>query len=111
MPHLHADGSSRVLISATWFANWRSSAQDLSSIGTESAVPGLNRNLAYMNKQIAPTEDVVEQFGIYVSHIFAHRHCVNTESMVLASLRDTLLPQLISGELGVTDASRAEATH
>ena len=41
-----------------------------------------------MNKQIAPTEDIVEQFGIYVSHIFARRHCVNTESMVLVSLRD-----------------------
>ena len=50
--HLQADGSYRVLISATWFANWRSSAQDPPSIGAESAVPGLNRNLAYMNKQV-----------------------------------------------------------
>ena len=38
-------------------------------------------------------------------------HCVNTGSMVLASLRDTLLPKLISAELPVTDTSRAEATH
>ena len=74
-------------------------------------MPGLNRNPAYMNKQIAPTEDVVDQRGIYLSRIFARRHCVNTESVVLASLRGTRLPKLISGELRVTDASRAQATH
>ena len=64
-----------------------------------------------MNKQIAPTEKVVEQFAIYVSHIFARRHCVTGESMALVSLRDILLPKLMSGELRATDANRAGAAH
>ena len=97
--------------SALYFLFYALQAQELPSIGADSAVPGLNRNLAYMNKQIAPTEDVVEQFGIYVSQIFARRHCVNAESVVLVSLRDILLPKLISGELRVTDADHAGATH
>ena len=96
---------------ALYFLLYALQGQNLPAVGADSAVPGLNRNLAYMNQQIAATEEVVDQFGIYVSHIFARRDGLNAESMVLASLRDTLLPKLVSGELPVTDADHLRARH
>ena len=36
---------------------------------------------------------------------------LNADSMVLASLPDTLLPKLVSGELRVTDAASVRATY
>ena len=75
--------------------------QDLPSIAADSAVPGLNRNLAYMNKQVTPDDHIFEHFNRYVGPIFARSHGLETESRVLASVRDTLLPKLISGEIPV----------
>ena len=80
--------------------------QDLPSIAADSAVSGLNRNLAYMNKQVVPSDQIVNHFNEYVSTIFDHSHRLEVESRTLASLRDTLLPKLISGELRVKDAEQ-----
>ena len=73
--------------------------QDLSSVSADSAVPGLNRNLAYMNKQLVPTKHVLAEFNNYVGTIFAIRHRLEEESHALAEQRDMLLPRLVSGEL------------
>ena len=77
-------------------------AQELSSVAADSAVPGLNRNLAYMNRQLAPDKLVIEEFNHYASAIFTRRHSLEGESRTLAALRDALLPKLVSGELRVT---------
>ena len=74
---------------------------DLASLGADSAVPGLNRNLAYMNEQILPSSPVLKAFDEVVSLYLARAHEVENESQTLAMLRDTLLPKLISGELRV----------
>ena len=66
-------------------------------------MPGLKRSLAYMNKQIVPTEDVVERFAIYARGLFARRAGLSAESLLLASLRDALLPRLVSGESRLTE--------
>ena len=76
--------------------------QDLPSVAADSAVPGLNRNLAYMNKQLKPPTSVVECFDGYVSVMYARRLQAAAESRVLISLRDSLLPKLVSGELRVS---------
>ena len=75
--------------------------QDLPSVSADSAVPGLNRNLAYMNRQVAPPKLVVEEFNDCASAIFTRRHHLEQETRTLTTLRDTLLPKLISGELRV----------
>ena len=75
--------------------------QDLPSVAADSAVPGLNRNLAYMNKQLRPPTSVVECFDGYISTMYARCHQAATESRLLMSLRDTLLPKLVSGEIRV----------
>ena len=81
-------------------------AQDLPSIAADSAVPGLNRNLAYMNRQLVPDKQVIDEFNHYASEIFTRRHRLEEESRTLAALRDVLLPKLMSGELWVRDAKQ-----
>ena len=75
--------------------------QDLPSIAADSAVPGLNRNLAYMNKQLVPDGRLMDTFDRNVAAIFIRRHRLDEESRALTSQRDALLPKLISGELWV----------
>ena len=84
--------------------------QDLPAVAADSAVPGLNRNLAYMNKQLSPPTSVVECFNSYVSNMYASCRQAATESRLLAELRDTLLPKLVSGELPVTGMKSASET-
>ena len=74
-------------------------AQDLPSVSADSAVPGLNRNLAYMNLQVVPDRTVFEEFDNYVESIFTRRHDLKEESRQLSAQRDVLLPKLVSGEL------------
>ena len=75
--------------------------QDLPSVAADSAVPGLNRNLAYMSKQVMPGDQVIPHFNKCLGPIFARSHGLKSESVTLAVLRDTLLPRLISGKLQV----------
>ena len=89
-----------------YFLFYALEGQDLSSIAADSAVPGLNRNLAYMNKQVMPVGQILEHFNGYVAPIFARSHCLETESRTLAFLRDTVLPKLISGEIRVRDSDK-----
>ncbi len=79
---------------------------DLASLGADSAVPGLNRNLAYMSKQLIPPSAVVAAFDKCATPLFRRRYQRDAESTTLAALRDTLLPKLISGEIRVDDAER-----
>ena len=83
--------------------------QGLSSVAADSAVPGLNRNLAYLNKQVTPPTPLVARFGEHVQSLFTRRHGLEEESRTLASLRDTLLPKLVSGELRI-DAPQGFST-
>ena len=77
--------------------------QDLPSISADSAVPGLNRNLAYMNRQLVPDKPAVDEFQDCVKAIFTRRHSLAEESRSLAAQRDALLPKLVSGEVNVDD--------
>ena len=79
---------------------------NLASLGADSAVPGLNRNMAYMSTQVLPPRPILDKFDSYASAIALRVHECNKESRTLAVLRDMLLPKLISGELRVTDAER-----
>ncbi len=83
--------------------------QGLPSVAADSAVPGLNRNLAYLNKQVTPPTPLVARFGEHVQSLFTRRHGLEEESRTLASLRDTLLPKLVSGELRI-DAPQGFST-
>lgn len=79
---------------------------NLASLSADSAVPGLNRNLAYMSMQTLPGQAVLDQFEKIGRSLAEQVHVLEEESRTLAALRDTLLPKLISGELRVQDAGR-----
>ena len=82
-------------------------SQALPSIASDSAVPGLNRNLAYMNRVVVPPREVVDAFSTRSQAIPQRQYILRKESRILAALRDTLLPKLISGEIRIGDAERA----
>ncbi|CUQ67826.1 restriction endonuclease subunit S [Candidatus Nitrospira inopinata] len=79
---------------------------DLGSLGGDSAVPGLNRNLVYMSDQVLPPAPLLAQFEGITSALLRRVGSMVNESRTLAALRDALLPKLISGELRVKDAER-----
>ena len=79
--------------------------QDLPSVSADSAVPGLNRNLAYMSRQIVPPQLIAHKFNGYAGAIFSRRHQLEQEARALAEQRDALLPGLVSGEMGAGQLS------
>ena len=76
-------------------------AQDLPSVSADSAVPGLNRNLAYMNTQLVPDKRIMQAFNSFAEEIFTRRYSLEEESRSLAAQRDALLPRLVAGEVRV----------
>lgn len=79
---------------------------DLASLGADSAVPGLNRNLAYMSRQVLPSTALRNWFDRLASEFLQRVHQINGESGSIAALRDTLLPRLISGVLRIENPVR-----
>ena len=77
--------------------------QHLLSVSADSAVPGLNRNLAYMNTQLVPSEGIMEAFNSLAGVIFTRRFSLEEECISLAFQRDALLPRLVSGEVEVSE--------
>ena len=73
--------------------------QDLPSIAADTAVPGLNRNLVYMNLLLIPPKPVMSEFARQVSIIWTRVSCIEEMSLNLVTLRDVLLPKLMSGEV------------
>jgi len=92
-----------------YFFYYALSAQEFAKLSADSAVPGLNRNHAYMSKQLVPSQATVKAFDSHVSTIFAAMSVNEEQSRTLATIRDTLLPKLLSGELSVPEAMKEVA--
>ena len=75
--------------------------QDFKKIGSDSAVPGLNRNQAYDSFVIIPEVDAVQQFTDLVQVIFAKIFNNSQQTTTLTQIRDSLLPKLMCGEIAV----------
>jgi type I restriction enzyme, S subunit len=86
-----------------YFLYYALSLHNLANLSADSAVPGLNRNHAYISKQVTPPPPVLTAFDSQIGPIFAAIHANEEESRTLATLRDTLLPKLLSGELSVSE--------
>jgi len=59
-----------------------------------------------MNKVLVPSDKAQSVFHEQIRPIFRKIDTNDNESVILASLRDTLLPKLISGELRIPDAEK-----
>ncbi len=75
---------------------------NLPDLGADSAVPGLNRNIAYMSDVDYPPHDLMNKFDAFVMPLFGKIDANEKQSRTLASLRDTLLPKLMRGEVRVS---------
>jgi type I restriction enzyme S subunit len=84
---------------------------DLPSLGADSAVPGLNRNMVYMSQQLIPSPQVVQAFDAFARPLYARLYESDVESRTLAAIRDALLPELLSGEIRIKDAGRFLKEH
>jgi len=88
-------------VKALYFHYFLLKEQDFKKIGSDSAVPGLNRNQAYDNLVVIPSTEAIEQFNEKMVAIFEKIYNNEEQSATLASLRDALLPKLMSGEIEV----------
>ncbi len=71
-------------------------------MNSDSAVPGLNRDLALSTEiKIAPF-DKLKQYNDSCASLFEKLKTNNVQIRTLARLRDTLLPKLMSGEVRVS---------
>ena len=71
----------------------------LSSMNQDSAVPGLNRAHALATPVRLPAAEAIEEFTERVRPLFALRDQIAEENDALSTLRDYLLPRLLSGAL------------
>jgi type I restriction enzyme S subunit len=80
---------------------------DLKAFNAGSAVPSLNRNHVHSLCYPLPPMNLVKAFESIVS--FLHQRALNNtkQSQTLATLRDTLLPKLLSGEISLPEAEQA----
>lgn len=75
----------------------------LTTMNTDAAVPGLNRNNVYRLEVSWPDETLIASYTELIGNLWRRRSGNLNEINALCSLRDTLLPKLISGELRAPD--------
>jgi len=80
--------------------------QDLKSLAADSAVPGLNRNIVYMNHVLIPPSKLLLLFDKIIESIFKKIESQEKQNSLLINIRDTLLPKLISGQISIKDAEK-----
>ena len=80
--------------------------QQQNFINNDAAVPGLNRNQAYLLPFLLPSRGVLNLFQHFADDIFKQTRNLRSKNTNLRRTRDLLLPKLISGDLKVKDRSR-----
>lgn len=79
---------------------------DFVSMNVGSAVPSMTAKVLNSIATLFPEESVLKAFDDKVSMIFEKIKANDAENKPLESLRDTLLPKLISGELRLPEAEK-----
>jgi len=83
---------------------------DFQSMNCGSTQPLVTQGDLKAQKIILPTEEIIERFHIVTSRLFAKIERNDKQNKVLANLRESLLPKLLTGELSVMKAEKlAEA--
>lgn len=76
-------------------------SQELSGKSTGSAQQNLNKGIIESHKVLVPSDEVTETFESIASPLIEKIIANENQNSSLSELRDTLLPKLISGEVGV----------
>ena len=77
---------------------------DFSSFNAGSAVPSLNRNHVHGLKYLIPSKACMEVYEVIAMQLHQRVRINALQAQTLATLRDTLLPRLISGALRLPEA-------
>jgi type I restriction enzyme S subunit len=84
---------------------------DFALFNAGSAVPTLNRNHVHTLLALLPPMGLIDAFEQFATGCLARQGISEQQARTVESIRDALLPKLISGELRVSDAERiAEVT-
>jgi type I restriction enzyme S subunit len=81
----------------------------LEGMNTDGAVPGLNRNNVYRLAVVIPPPPVLAAFDEVAASLRSKIFSNEQQAQTLATLRDTLLPRLISGQLRLAEAEALAA--
>lgn len=84
---------------------------DFAPFNAGSAVPTLNRNHIHTLTTLLPPMGLIDAFERFATGCLARQGGSDQQTATLASLRDTLLPKLISGDLRVRDAEKFIEAH
>ena len=76
---------------------------DLAGMNVGSAVPSMTTAVLNVLEIVLPSNDKLAKFEEIVSPMFLQMQTNSAEAAQLAIMRDTLLPELMSGELSVAD--------
>lgn len=77
---------------------------NLNDLSTGSGQPLLNQGILKSIPIVLPTEHILERYSDYADKLYQKKNENSRMSDSLTQLRDTLLPQLISGKLKVPEA-------
>jgi type I restriction enzyme S subunit len=77
----------------------------LKGMNTDGAVPGLNRNNVYRLAVVIPPSPVLTAFDEVAASLRIKIFANEQQAQTLATLRDTLLPRMISGQLRLPQAA------
>jgi type I restriction enzyme, S subunit len=80
---------------------------DIQRLGSDSAVPGVNRNTLLAQKVVVPLVANIDEFLAVRNPLRMKMQLNADESRTIAELRDSLLPKLISGEIRVPETEQA----
>lgn len=84
--------------------------KDLISLGNGSVFTNLKTDILRNFEAILPTKKVLQRFDSIVSSIFISIKRTREEIATLITLRDTLLPKLMSGEIDVSNVDISALT-
>lgn len=77
--------------------------QKFERLMSDSAVPGLNRDMAYSVDVMIPKIKIISLFNSSIQCLFLKRANNNNQIQTLTKTRDLLLPKLMSGEIRVRE--------
>lgn len=71
-------------------------------LNTHAAVPGLSRDQAYSRPFLLPAASVIDQFAELSESLASQASVLAAQSERLASIRDMILPKLVTGQIDVS---------
>ena len=74
-------------------------SKDLASMNAGSAVPSMTTDILNAMEIVVPPAEILEKFEAIVAPMYQMMQKNNEQSATLATLRDSLLPKLMAGEI------------